>query len=129
MIPSRTFLFALLLSVLTTHLLVAQDKKKEEKKAEAKKVVSIFPDKSLEKVVRRYVFAKRDNSEPLTADDVKNISTIEGKGKGIRDLRGLEQCKALQLLDLEDNDIADIDPIMDLKLLQSVNLAKTGSVI
>jgi len=109
----------------------AEDKKADEKveeqkeeKKEAKQVVSIFPDKNLEEVVRRNVFAKRDNQEPLTAADVEKISTIEGKGKGIRDLRGLEKCLSLALLDLEDNDIADIDPIMGLKRLQSINLAK-----
>ena len=35
---------------------------------------SIFPDKNLEKVVRRYVFAKRNNEESLSVDDVENIS-------------------------------------------------------
>lgn len=86
--------------------------------------ISIFPDKNLEAVVRRSVFSKRGNDEPLTAKDVEKVSTIEGKGKGIRDLRGLEACVSLALLDLEDNDIADIDPIMELTRLQSINLAK-----
>ena len=79
----------------------------------------LFPDAKLEAVVRQYVFAKRDNTEPLTADDVKNISTIEGKDKGIRDLRGLEKCTSLALLDLEANDIADLDPIAGLVNIQS----------
>lgn len=125
--PAKPFLlFALLLGLVTTGPLFAQDKKEAEKKSEeAKKpVVSIFPDKALESVVRRNVFEKRDNDEPLTAKDVEKISTVEGKGKGIRDLRGLEHCISLQLLDLENNDIADIDPIMGLKNLQSINLAK-----
>ncbi len=84
----------------------------------------IFPDKNLEKVVRQYVFAKKDNQEPLTDDDVKNISTIYGKKSGITNLAGLEKCVALQLLDLEENEVADLTPIKDLKLLQSLNMAK-----
>lgn len=97
---------------------------------------SIFPDKALEAAVRRYVFKKRNNDEPLNEEDVKNISTISFKGftfdldskrvertPKIKDLTGLEKCVSLRLLDLEDHQIADISPIKDLKLLQSVNLA------
>ena len=37
----------------------------------------IFPDKNLEKVVRKYVFEKRNNDEPIVADDVINIGGPE----------------------------------------------------
>lgn len=98
---------------------------------------SIFPDKALENAVRRYVFEKRNNDQPLTEDDVKNISTISFKGftfdldskrverkEKIKDLTGLEKCVSLRLLDLEDHQITDISPIKGLNLLQSVNLAQ-----
>ncbi|MEZ6078143.1 MAG: leucine-rich repeat domain-containing protein [Pirellulaceae bacterium] len=83
----------------------------------------LFPDKGLEAAVRYEVFAKRYNQEPLTADDVKNISKVEGKGKDIKSLQGLEHCVAVQLIDLENNAIADLAPLAGLKLLQSINLA------
>jgi len=83
----------------------------------------LFPDKALEAAVRREVFEKRYNTEPITADDVKNISQVVGKGKGIKSLEGLQQCKALMKLDLENNEIADLNPIRELKLLQSIDLA------
>ena len=83
----------------------------------------LFPDKALEAAVRREVFEKRYNAEPLTLDDVKNISQVVGKGKGIKSLEGLQHCKALMKLDLEKNEIVDLVPIRDLKLLQSVDLA------
>lgn len=83
----------------------------------------LFPDKGLEAAVRDEVFAKRYNQEPLTADDVKNISEIKGKGKGIKSLQGLEHCTAVQLIDFEDNEIADLAPLAGLKLLQSINVA------
>jgi len=83
----------------------------------------LFPDKGLEAAVRREVFEKRYNSEPLTADDVKKISQVIGKGKGIKSLEGLQHCKALMKLDLENNEIADLTPIKDLKLLQSIDLS------
>ncbi|MEO1970265.1 MAG: hypothetical protein ABGX07_01850, partial [Pirellulaceae bacterium] len=68
----------------------------------------LFPDKNLESVVRREVFAKRDNQEPLTEDDVKNISQVRGRGKGIKSLKGLEKCRSLALIELADNEIADL---------------------
>ena len=90
---------------------------------------SIFPDKNLETVVRQYVFEKRNNDEPLTATDVENISTIEGKDKGIKDLTGLEKCVSLALLDLEGNQIETLEPIRQLTNLQSLNLCGTISRI
>ncbi|MFN7629014.1 MAG: leucine-rich repeat domain-containing protein, partial [Pirellula sp.] len=83
----------------------------------------LFPDKALEAAVRREVFEKRYNAEPITADDVKNISQVVGKGKGIKSLEGLQHCKALMKLDLENNEGADLNPIRELKLLQSIDLA------
>ena len=55
----------------------------------------LFPDKNLEDVVRKSVFDKRDNDEPLVETDVETISTIKGKGRGIQDLSGLEKCAAV----------------------------------
>ena len=54
--------------------------------------IPIFPDKNLEAVVRKSVYAKRNTDEPITEEDVLNISTVKGRGKGIRDLTGLEKC-------------------------------------
>ena len=88
---------------------------------------SIFPDKNLEAVVRKYVFEKRNNDEPLTEKDVEKISTIEGKGKGIKDLTGLDKCYSLALLDLEGNEVSDLGPIKELTNLQSVNLANNNA--
>jgi Leucine-rich repeat (LRR) protein len=84
----------------------------------------LFPDKALEAVVRQQVFEKRNKPDPLVEDDVKNIAIISGKGKKITNLAGLEKCKSLLSLDLENNEIADLAPIKDLKLIQSLNIAK-----
>jgi internalin A len=83
----------------------------------------LFPDKNLEAAVRREVFEKRYNTEALSADDVKNISQVVGKGKGIKSLEGLQNCKALMKLDLEKNEIVDLGPLRELKLLQSIDLS------
>lgn len=83
----------------------------------------LIPDKNLETVVRREVFDKRYNTEPLTAEDVKNISQVVGKGKGVKSLEGLQHCKSLMKIDLEKNEIVDLAPIKELKLLQSIDLS------
>jgi hypothetical protein len=88
----------------------------------------LFPDKALEAAVRKEVFEKRYNADPLTVDDLKNISQVVGKGKGIKSLEGLQHCKALMKLDLEKNEIVDLAPIRELKLLQSVDLASNKIV-
>jgi Leucine-rich repeat (LRR) protein len=84
----------------------------------------LFPDKNLDAVVRQYVFEKRNTDKPLTVQDVENISTIVGKGKKITNLAGLDKCRSLALLDLADNQVADLTPLKDLKSLQSLNMAK-----
>ncbi len=83
----------------------------------------LIPDKNLEAVVRKEVFDKRYNTEPLTAEDVKNISQVVGKGKGIKSLEGLQNCKALMKIDLEKNEIVDLSPLKELKHLQYIDVA------
>lgn len=84
---------------------------------------SVFPDKALEAAVRAEVFAKRYNQEPITADDVKQISQVVAKGKGITNLEGMQHCKAIALIDLENNQIHDLGPLKELNHVQSLNLA------
>ena len=83
----------------------------------------LIPDKNLEAAVRRSVFEKRDNDKPLTAEDLEKISTITGRGKGIKSLQGLEHCRALAELVLPDNEIGDLSPLKDLKELQTATLS------
>lgn len=83
----------------------------------------VFPDKALEKAVRQEVYAKRNNEEPITADDVKNISQVVARGKEIQNLEGLQHCVALAKIELPNNKIVDLNPIRGLKQLQSVDLS------
>jgi Leucine-rich repeat (LRR) protein len=83
-----------------------------------------FPDKNLEAAVRALVYDKKDDpSKELTEDDLTKIYLLEAKGKGIRDLTGLEKCVNLQLIDLANNEISDLTPLKGLKTLQSLTLA------
>jgi internalin A len=89
---------------------------------------NLFPDKNLENAVRKQVFEKRNNDMPLTEDDVKNISVVEGVGKGITNLAGLEKCKSLAQVNLGGNEIVDVSPLKDLKRIQWLDLSKNKIV-
>lgn len=84
----------------------------------------LFPDKNLEAAVRQQVFEKRNKPDPLVEADVVNISVVNAKGKQIKSLQGLEKCKSLQSIDLENNEIEDVGPLKELKLLISLYLGK-----
>jgi hypothetical protein len=84
---------------------------------------SIFPDANLEKAVRKQVFAKRFNDEPIVADDVQRISQVIGRDLEITNLSGLEHCRDLMLIDLSTNSISDLEPLAKLTKLQSVDLS------
>ena len=84
----------------------------------------MFPDKNLEAALRALVFEKKNNTEELTDDDLRKISTLEAKGSKIQNLAGLEKCTNLLLLDLSNNEIADLAPIRGLARLQSLSLAQ-----
>ncbi len=120
--PHRLATFSCCLLLLSPLLAFAQEKKEEAKDPPKPAPKSIFPDKNLEKAVRQAVFAKRNTNEPITAEDVKNISTIKGQGLGIKDLTGLEHCQALASLELADNQIQDLKPIGQLKRVQLLDL-------
>jgi len=88
---------------------------------------SIFADKQLEAAVRRQVFAKRNTSEPLGAEDVKHVSTVQPDsvetGAEIKSLEGLQHCLELSLLELPHHQISDLKPLTGLKKLQSITLS------
>ncbi|MDB6120607.1 MAG: inlA, partial [Verrucomicrobiaceae bacterium] len=87
------------------------------------KPVSIFKDKNLEAAVRKQVFTKRDNAEPIVAADVETVAVVEGRGMGIKDLSGLEKCTQLASLTLPKNQITDISALKGLERLQFVDLS------
>jgi Leucine-rich repeat (LRR) protein len=84
----------------------------------------LFPDKNLEAAVREMVFEKRGTDKALTEQDVRNLSILAAKGKGIKDLKGLEKCAALASLDLSENAISSLEPLKDLKNLQQLVLPR-----
>src|SRR5258705_11957088 len=88
---------ALLLSASLFSARAAEDQSKE-----------IFPDKSLEKAVRKSVFEKRDNDKPLVEGDLTSIAIIQANSRGITSLDGLEKCESLASLEIARNDVSDL---------------------
>ena len=82
-----------------------------------------LPDKNLEAVVRSVIFDKKDNNAEITDDDLKKVFVLEGKGKGIKDLTGMEKCTNLLQLNLAKNEITNVAPLKDIKNLQSLDLS------
>lgn len=86
---------------------------------------SIFPDKNLETIVRREVFEKRNNDQPILEADVPNISRVVGKGKEgkkVTNLAGLEKCRSVAEIDLDYHEVTDLSAIKDLKNVQLLSL-------
>lgn len=82
----------------------------------------IFADKNLEKAVRKHVFEKRDNDKPLVEADISSLSMIDAHGLGITNLAGLEKCVSLAALNLASNKISDVSALRSLKLVQQLFL-------
>src|SRR4029450_8530766 len=82
-----------------------------------------LPDKNLEAVVRSVIFEKKDNTNEITDDDLKKVFVLKGKGKGIKDLTGMEKCTNLLELDLAKTEIVDVAPLNEIKNLQSLDLS------
>src|SRR5262245_39434385 len=82
-----------------------------------------IPDKNLEAALRALVFDKKGTDKELTEEDLGKIFTLEARGKGIKDLTGLEHCKNLLLINLAKNEVSDLASIKELKNLQSLDLA------
>ena len=87
-----------------------------------------LPDKNLEAVVRSVIFDKKDKTDEITDDDLKKVFVLEGKGKGIKDLTGMEKCTNLLQLNLAKNEIVDVGPLKEIKNLQSLDLSNNKIV-
>ena len=84
---------------------------------------SIFPDKNLEKAVRKFVFEKRNNDKPIVESDIKSLSILEGKRMGISGLSGLEKARSLASIDIPGNEVKDLGPIKDLERVQFLDVS------
>lgn len=90
----------------------------------AKLSLKLFPDISLEEIVRERIYKMTGR---LVAADVANLKDLGrdifySPTPAIVDLRGLESCTSIMELDLGGNKIVDITPLSGLKSLTFLNL-------
>jgi hypothetical protein len=65
----------------------------------------------------------RNEVDSLSRAEMARLSTFTAVGKGIADLGGLEWAANLQHVDLRNNAIVDLTPLMNLSEIQVLNLA------
>lgn len=82
----------------------------------------LFKDKALEAVVRETL--KKGEKDELKEADLKDIYIMNGDGRGITDLSGLEKCPNMAQLRLAGNKIKDLKPIAGLVQIQSLDLSR-----
>ena len=82
----------------------------------------LFPDASLESVVRAHLLEKRNGKDPLTIDDVKNLSGITSRGNPIKNLSGLDKCTALAELSITGAELSALGPLHGLTNISSLTL-------
>src|SRR5215510_2116408 len=76
---------------------------------------SPFKDKALEAAVQA---ALRLPKPDFKDDDLAKLSVLDISGKGVKDLTGLEKCKGLAQLKATKNEIAKLDALKDMPVLQ-----------
>src|SRR5665647_115756 len=79
-----------------------------------------FPDKNLENAIREKI---QSPTGDILKDDVDKITNLQNvAGKHITNLSGIENLTDLALLDLSDNQISNIDPLVGLTNLNNLYL-------
>ncbi|MFC1943080.1 leucine-rich repeat domain-containing protein [Chloroflexota bacterium] len=88
-------------------------------KSVAADIVVVFPDINLEVVIRE---ATGIPTGDIHEGDLLSLTTLDGSGRGIIDLTGLEYCDNLTTLSLHSNQISDITPLQNLTSLVTLCL-------
>src|SRR5947209_17672537 len=81
---------------------------------------SPFKDKAIETAVQS---ALRLPKPDFKDEDLAKLSILHANGKKIKDLTGLEKCKGLAEIKLAKNEIANVAPLKDMPILQSLDLS------
>lgn len=83
-----------------------------------------FPDANLTAVIKAILKQKQIDKPAIDEADLKTIFFLDARGKGIKDLTGLEKCTSLAEVKLSDNAIENLGPLSGLKNIQSLYLSK-----
>ena len=81
--------------------------------------VVTFPDSNFEILIRETL---NKSTGDITQIDLENITEIDGNGRNISDVSGIEYCTNLEILNLWSNQIMDISDLSNLTNLKVLNL-------
>ena len=81
------------------------------------------PDESLRSLLRETVQAKGVESEVIDSKDLEAIYFLDGSGRKIKDLSGLQYCINLRELRLSDNQLTQLDALSTCVLMQSLDVS------
>lgn len=90
--------------------------------AQSARAQEIFPDENLRAVIKEILVKKQINKEQIEEADLKSIYFLEVRGRGIKDLTGLEKCTNLASIKLPENEIESVAPLAGLKNVQELHL-------
>ena len=80
-----------------------------------------FSSQELETGIRYHLGI--DSSTPIRSEQLESITDIDLSSLGITNIKDIAYMTGLQTLDLHDNDISDISPLLSLESLSEVNLS------
>ena len=87
-------------------------------KEESDVIVVNIPDQNFEALIREVLeIPTRD----ITNQDLWTIKNLNGVGRNIYDISGIEHCSGLQILIIRHNDIINIEPLAELVLLNQID--------
>ena len=82
-------------------------------------IIVNFPDPNFETLIREVLDIPTRN---ITIQDMWTIEHLNGIGRHITNITGIEYCSGLHILKLQENYIIDIGPLAELVLLDHIDL-------
>lgn len=76
---------------------------------------AVFPDQNLAEVIRTKL-GKASITDTVTPEELSSIGALEGKGKNITNIEGVQYLSRIFSLELSGNNIADLSPLASASL-------------
>ncbi|TKI39498.1 leucine-rich repeat domain-containing protein, partial [Bacillus mycoides] len=102
-----------------------EQKENKDDKVERDENANVIRDKKLQQHINKYGLGRENLDDPITKEDllqVKSLSVVEAKRKGIKDVSGLEYMTNLENLTLEEVELENVNFISKLRQLKSVSI-------
>jgi len=79
--------------------------------SEVKDLIVNIPDPNLRTVLEEAL--GKNPGDPITSNELATLNRLDRVHRGISDLTGLDYCVKMQQLDLSENQISDLQPLVD----------------